>query len=67
MGVKVSGSLAAVYKRFVPVAHRWVVERSFAWFGDYRRLDKDHEHYVDLSRAMMRWAMVRIVLLKVAL
>ena len=28
---------------FVRLPHRWIVERTFAWFGNFRRLDKDHE------------------------
>ena len=58
----VSGSLAAVAKRFVPVKRRWVVERAFAWFGDYRRSDKDYEHWIVNSTAMIRWAMIRVML-----
>ncbi|WP_243725323.1 transposase [Actinomadura rubrisoli] len=26
------------------VTRRWVVERTFAWMGKYRRLSKDHEY-----------------------
>jgi putative transposase len=28
---------------FVPIHFRWVVERTFAWFNFFRRLDKDRE------------------------
>jgi putative transposase len=47
---------------FVPAKTRWVVERTFAWLGDYRRLDKDHERLIQQSVAMIRWAMVRFML-----
>lgn len=30
-------------KKFVPIVHRWKVERTIAWFGGYRRLSKDYE------------------------
>jgi len=60
--VEISANLAMITKRFVPAKTRWVVERTFAWFGDYRRLDKDHERLIVNSVAMIRWAMVRLML-----
>jgi putative transposase len=30
---------------YVHLPHRWIVERTFGWFGRYRRLSKDYEHY----------------------
>jgi putative transposase len=29
---------------FVVQKKRWIVERTFGWFGRYRRLSKDYEH-----------------------
>ncbi|GAW39958.1 Transposase DDE domain protein [Brevundimonas sp. SH203] len=60
--VEISANLAQTAKRFVPAKQRWVVERTFAWLGDYRRLDKDHERLIVNSVAMIRWAMVRLML-----
>lgn len=60
--VEISANLALQAKRFIPAKQRWVVERTFAWFGDYRRLDKDHERRMCHSTAMIRWAMVRLML-----
>lgn len=60
--VEISANLAMVEKRFVPAKQRWVVERTFAWLGDYRRLDKDHERLISSSVAMIRWAMLRLML-----
>jgi putative transposase len=31
------------------VPHRWVVERTFAWLGRYRRLAKDYEYLTSTS------------------
>lgn len=41
---------------------RWVVERTFAWFGRNRRLSKDYEQTVQSSEAWMWIAMLRLVL-----
>ena len=35
--------LPQVKKGFVLLPHRWVVERSFAWVGRFRRLARDYE------------------------
>jgi putative transposase len=42
---------------FAVLPRRWVVERSFAWIGRYRRLSKDYEALTDTSEAMI-WAAV---------
>lgn len=39
---------------FVLLPKRWVVERTFAWLGRARRLNKDHERRVDSSESMVR-------------
>lgn len=31
-------------KGFHVIAKRWIVERTFAWFGHFRRLSKDYEY-----------------------
>ena len=37
---------------------RWIVERTFGWFGRYRRLSKDYEHNPASSEAWIDIAMV---------
>ena len=37
---------------------RWVVERTFGWFGRYRRLSKDYEHNPSSSEAWIYVAMI---------
>ena len=38
---------------FQVIPRRWVVERTFAWLGNYRRLSKDYEYWVYASDAMI--------------
>jgi transposase len=40
----------------------WIVERSFAWLGRYRRLSKDYEFLVQTSEAMTDLAAIRLML-----
>jgi putative transposase len=54
-------------KGFQVLPRRWVVERTFAWFGDYRRLSKDYEVLTDTSEAMIYAAMVRLMVRRLAL
>ena len=39
---------------FVKLPKRWVVERTFAWLGRYRRNSRDYEYYVESSESMMK-------------
>jgi putative transposase len=45
---------------------RWVVERTFGWFGKYRRLCKDYEYYEDSSEAVIYACMTHIMLRRLA-
>jgi putative transposase len=47
---------------FVPATKRWLVERGFAWLGDYRRLTVDQERSVVTSMSMIRLAFIRLML-----
>ena len=51
---------------FVVLPRRWVVERTFAWLGRYRRLSKDYEQLPETSEAMIYVAMVHIMLRRLA-
>ena len=48
-------------KGFQVVPKRWVVERTFAWLGRYRRLSKDYEILTETSEAMIRMAMIHVM------
>ncbi len=39
---------------FVKLPRRWVVERTFAWIGRYRRNSRDYEWYTSTSESMIR-------------
>jgi putative transposase len=43
---------------FQVLPRRWVVERTFAWFGKYRQLSKDYERLPESSEAMIYVAMI---------
>ncbi len=41
---------------------RWMVERTFGWFGRYRRRSKDYETLTDSSEAVIYLAMTHVML-----
>ena len=49
---------------FAVLPMRWVVERTFAWLGNFRRLSKDYETLVMAAENMVRVAMLRITIAK---
>lgn len=49
-------------KGFIPVAVRWVTERTFGWFNFFRRLAKDYERNVENSVSMIYIAQIQILL-----
>src|SRR6266536_3963622 len=40
-------------KGFQVIPWRWVVERTFAWLGNFRRLSKDYEFFCQNSESMI--------------
>ena len=51
---------------FVRLPKRWVVERTFAWRGRYRRLSKDYERRTDWSASMVRLGAIHLMLRRLA-
>jgi putative transposase len=48
-------------KGFLLLPKRWIVQRMFAWLGRYRRLSKDYEYNTPTSEAMIRVAMIHLM------
>lgn len=53
-------------KGFEVLPRRWVVERTFAWIGKYRRLSKEYETHTQTSEAMIYMVMLHIMLRRLA-
>jgi putative transposase len=60
------GALLSVIKRhtekFAILPIRWIVERTFAWMNNYRRLSKHYEHTCKSAKAQVEIAMSRLML-----
>ena len=53
-------------KGFTLLPVRWVVERTFAWLNQHRRLSKDYEYLTDTSETTVYIAMIGIMLHRLA-
>jgi transposase len=51
---------------FTVLPRRWVVERTFAWLGQNRRLSKDDERVCETGEALMYAAMTRLMVRRLA-
>lgn len=53
-------------KGFKVLPRRWVVERTFAWLNQYRRLSKDYEELTSSSEGMIYLAMIQLMVRRIA-
>lgn len=60
--IKIGQNHTSPQRGFVPAEKRWVVERSFSWLTNFRRLAVDQERCLRNSCAMVRLAFIRIML-----
>ena len=51
---------------FQVLPSRWVVERSLAWIGKFRRLSKDYEYLTETSETFIYAAMVHVMMRRLA-
>jgi transposase len=51
---------------FAVLPRRWVVERTFSWLMRFRRLARDYERLPATHEAVVKWAMVAIMLNRLA-
>jgi putative transposase len=49
-------------KGFKVIKWRWVVERTFAWLGRYRRHSRDYERRTESSQAMIQLSAIQQML-----
>ena len=64
--IKAEGYQLRIVKRrkreFEVVGLTWIVERTFAWIGHYRRMSKDYEYRVQTSEALIDLIAIRLML-----
>jgi putative transposase len=69
---RVCGWVLRIVKRsddltgLVVLPKRWIVERTFAWLGRYRRLSKDFEALPETSEALIAVAMIHLMIRRLA-
>ncbi len=51
---------------FAVLPRRWVVERTFSWLMRFRRLVRDYERLPETHAAMVKWAMIGLMLNRLA-
>jgi len=51
---------------FVVLAKRWIVERTLAWISRNRRLARDFENLARTAEALIRLAMIKLMLRRLA-
>ena len=60
------GEAPAPRSPFPILPRRWVVERTFAWLGRYRRMSRDYEVLPETQEALVHLCMIRLMLRRLA-
>ncbi len=53
-------------KGFTPLEKRWVIERTNAWHGRYRRNSKDYERSIESSTAMIQISNIHLMMNRIS-
>jgi transposase len=68
--IKAEGYQLRIVKRrkrqFEVAGLTWIVERTFAWIGRYRRMSKDYEYRVQTSETLIDLVAIRLMLNRLA-
>jgi putative transposase len=65
-GIEVEQTIQRKERNYAVTSKRWVVERTFAWFGRYRRLSKDYEYLCQTSENWIYVAMTCLLAKRLA-
>ena len=57
---------AADVSGFEVIPWRWIIERTFAWLGNFRRLSKDYEFFCENSESMIYIASIHRMVRRLA-
>ena len=61
-GIQTEISIQQKVRNYAVTSKRWVVERTFAWLGRFRRLSKDYEYLCQTTENWIYLAMTRLLL-----
>ena len=60
LGIKLKISQKSTDPNKIVTAKRWIVERTFSWLENYRRLVRDYERKSEISESWVKVAMLMI-------
>ena len=52
-------------KEFKPIHKRWIIERTFSWFDNDRRLCRNYELLMESSENMVKLSAIKLLLNKI--
>ena len=65
-GIQVEQTIQRKERNYAVTSKRWVVERTFAWLGRFRRLSKDYEFLCQTSENWIYIAMMTLLAKRLA-